>query len=52
MTRDGEIAKALVEYKKYTSLGINIEKKMFRGKLTEEEYRQFIEILELEETGD
>lgn len=52
MTRDSEIAKALAEYNKYIELGLNIDKKMFRGKLTKEEYREFIEILELEETGD
>lgn len=50
--RDSEIAKALVEYKRYQQLDIDIEKEMFRGKLTEEEYREFVEILKLEEAGD
>ncbi len=46
--RDNEIAKALAEYKEYIKLGIGIDVKMFRGKLSEEEYREFVELVKLE----
>lgn len=46
MKSDKKIDKALSEYTDYKNLGIDIDKKIFRSKLNEEEYKEFKELAE------
>lgn len=47
MISDKKISKILSEYTDYKNMGIDIDKRIFRSKLNEEEYKEFKELAEL-----
>lgn len=46
MISEEKIDKALSEYTNYKNIGIDIDKRIFRSRLNEEEYKEFKELAE------